>query len=424
MPATRWRTYLSVLIALLLLSCNTATGPSGAGKPVVVITSPPSGSSYTVGEPIAVQSASADASGIAHIELRVDDVVVRTDQPPTTNPTQFTTIQNWIAATAGQHTLVVRAYNASGSNGENGIVVTVAEQAAAQPNSTLTATVSPTETATPTIAGPTPLVSSTPAPTVCMPNAKFVSDVTIPDGTLLQPAEPFVKVWRVRNTGNCAWDNSFRLNFVGGAQMGAPESNPVPAIAPQGEGDITLNMQAPVETGNFTGNWRLRAGTVYFGDGLSVVINVPAATSTPSPTVPIVEVKPPPGDFNIIQTDLDNNGLDNGEPVTDNLVFEVQADPIGKNQPKITSVDLFIIDSDGNTVYKHTENNKRWCAFGGGDNGDDCTVFHFPANNPKWPGTNNKIHSGNYELRAIAHASNGSSRGMDNNDLEITIELP
>ncbi|HSR20131.1 MAG TPA: NBR1-Ig-like domain-containing protein, partial [Anaerolineales bacterium] len=36
-------------------------------------------------------------------------------------------------------------------------------------------------------------------------NAAFVSDVTIPDGTILKPGEKFTKTWRIYNSGSCSW---------------------------------------------------------------------------------------------------------------------------------------------------------------------------------------------------------------------------
>ncbi|MFN3762162.1 MAG: NBR1-Ig-like domain-containing protein, partial [Anaerolineae bacterium] len=39
----------------------------------------------------------------------------------------------------------------------------------------------------------------------CTLNARWVADVTVPDNTAFAPNTPFVKTWRVRNSGTCAW---------------------------------------------------------------------------------------------------------------------------------------------------------------------------------------------------------------------------
>jgi Ig-like domain from next to BRCA1 gene len=91
---------------------------------------------------------------------------------------------------------------------------------------TPTATVLPTTT--PTIwASPTFMPSTSTAQSIgysystangCY-NSVYVSDVTIPDGTVLAPGKSFTKTWKIQNTGNCAWDKDFELAFETGADM-------------------------------------------------------------------------------------------------------------------------------------------------------------------------------------------------------------
>ena len=53
-------------------------------------------------------------------------------------------------------------------------------------------------------------------------SAQFVREEdNIADGTLVQPGQPFTKVWVLRNTGAAAWDNGCRLTLVGGSPLGA-----------------------------------------------------------------------------------------------------------------------------------------------------------------------------------------------------------
>ena len=56
----------------------------------------------------------------------------------------------------------------------------------------------------------------------------FVTDVTIPDGTVLQPNETFVKTWRIKNIGTCAWntnDVSLTGNTISIGAAYAPKMN-------------------------------------------------------------------------------------------------------------------------------------------------------------------------------------------------------
>ncbi|MBC7228016.1 MAG: hypothetical protein H5T61_12435, partial [Thermoflexales bacterium] len=51
----------------------------------------------------------------------------------------------------------------------------------------------------------------------CTLGARWVADVTVPDNTAFAPGIPFVKTWRVRNSGTCAWEPGTKLVFISGA---------------------------------------------------------------------------------------------------------------------------------------------------------------------------------------------------------------
>ena len=44
--------------------------------------------------------------------------------------------------------------------------------------------------------------------------AAFVRDVTIPDGTIVEPGRDFTKTWRLKNVGTCSWTTAYALVFV------------------------------------------------------------------------------------------------------------------------------------------------------------------------------------------------------------------
>jgi len=87
--------------------------------------------------------------------------------------------------------------------------------------------------------------------------AEFVEDVTIPDETVLEPGQAFTKTWRVRNNGVMEWGEGVVLVFQDGAQMGANNSVPVSNTQPGDTIDISVDMVAPAEHGNYTSEWRL-----------------------------------------------------------------------------------------------------------------------------------------------------------------------
>ena len=92
--------------------------------------------------------------------------------------------------------------------------------------------------------------------TGCLDQAAYVADVSIPDGTVLAPAEAFVKTWRVRNEGSCPWTPSYALIFAGGEQMGGPLSVSLPqTVEPGAEVDLSVSLVSPGAEGAYRGDW-------------------------------------------------------------------------------------------------------------------------------------------------------------------------
>ncbi|RME08772.1 MAG: hypothetical protein D6803_00390 [Anaerolineae bacterium] len=94
-------------------------------------------------------------------------------------------------------------------------------------------------------------------------------DVTVPDGTEMQPGEVFVKTWRLKNAGSCTWTTAYALVFVSGESMGALSSIPLSTTVAPGETiDVSVSLTAPLEPGTYRGYFKLRnANGVLFGWG-------------------------------------------------------------------------------------------------------------------------------------------------------------
>ena len=111
----------------------------------------------------------------------------------------------------------------------------------------------------------------------CRDDSEFVSDVTVPDGTHFSPNTLFRKTWRLRNTGDCAWDDSYRLTFLSGDRMSGPRSAPLTdPVQPGEEIDLSVMLIAPDSAGTYLGRWQLfgQDGTP-FGAAPYVAIQVP-----------------------------------------------------------------------------------------------------------------------------------------------------
>jgi len=151
--------------------------------------------------------------------------------------------------------------------------------------------------------------------------ARFVADLSVEDGTNVNPEQKFVKIWKMRNEGPTAWPESTRLIFVGGDKISNVDSVLVPPVEPNVEVEVAVDMVAPSKPGRYVTYWRLTSPDgVRFGQRVWVDITVsseekleeklteksneerlskmevePAVVSTPvtstpfiSPTVPVV----------------------------------------------------------------------------------------------------------------------------------------
>lgn len=139
----------------------------------------------------------------------------------------------------------------------------------------------------------TPVTTGGTAPVVVLPTSQataslgdecnnnvFEGDITIPDGTVIEPGYNFQKIWKLRNTGNCTWDEGYSLVYIGGS---TPNLDPVnfnfrtsDDFVSSGEAiNIAINLTTPCQPGSYEGHWRMRSDSgYYFGTILSVYVKV------------------------------------------------------------------------------------------------------------------------------------------------------
>jgi heat shock protein HslJ len=143
---------------------------------------------------------------------------------------------------------------------------------------------------------PTPAATSTPGPAPgCVDALEFVQHVDsqgdpIANPPQMNPGQQFTKVWRVRNTGTCTWNNAYRVVYSNGNK---PESimggQPVAVqglVPPGATYDIQVNLVAPQARDTYVGYWQMENGRGQaFGERLPVAVTVvPGATPTPTQT--------------------------------------------------------------------------------------------------------------------------------------------
>jgi hypothetical protein len=92
---------------------------------------------------------------------------------------------------------------------------------------------------------PTPTFTEPPAPE-CEPDSEFVTDVNIPDGTLIAPGTSFTKTWTIENDGTCTWNSEYtwdQIDRSGNKLLASVAAMPIPSVvAPGGRLDITVTL--------------------------------------------------------------------------------------------------------------------------------------------------------------------------------------
>jgi hypothetical protein len=125
----------------------------------------------------------------------------------------------------------------------------------------------------------TPLASSGGANTgpVCN-NYAFEGDITVPDYTKFKPWEKFEKVWALRNTGTCTWDEGYSFRNFAGVRLAGDDyyiTQKSQFVEPGAAVNMGIRMYAPGDPGEYIGHWTMfNDQNQAFGLGVTVVIVV------------------------------------------------------------------------------------------------------------------------------------------------------
>jgi hypothetical protein len=134
---------------------------------------------------------------------------------------------------------------------------------------------------------PTEVPTAVPTSHGCTDAAAFVSDVTIPDNTVLAPNTAFTKTWRLKNTGSCTWNSRYLVSYISGTTMTQSPGYWIvqqgQTVAPGQSVNISVGMSAPMQDGSYTSYWGLKKENGQFmpiqggadGNSFYVKIQVP-----------------------------------------------------------------------------------------------------------------------------------------------------
>lgn len=80
----------------------------------------------------------------------------------------------------------------------------------------------------------------------CTNQAALIEDISLPDGSLMDPGSRAVKTWRIQNTGTCAWTTAYsweQINFENASLKISNQSAPlVSQVAPGESLDISVEL--------------------------------------------------------------------------------------------------------------------------------------------------------------------------------------
>lgn len=128
---------------------------------------------------------------------------------------------------------------------------------------------------------PTSAVPATGATATGEPCDKLVfeADINIPDGETLTAGTDIQKIWAIRNTGDCTWDDGYSLVKIAGSPdigNGSFKFTKSSDFVIPGQGvNIGIWLDVPCAPGKYEGHWRmLNDHGYYFGTILSVYLTV------------------------------------------------------------------------------------------------------------------------------------------------------
>jgi hypothetical protein len=332
----------------------------------------------------------ADPGGVAAVELSVNGEVLSRRPPDDASTPLVNQHVDWDPQAPGEYVLTARAQNHAGAWSPvavSNVTLTGPEGLAEIPGGPVIlpsptntprarTAITPTRTRVPTLTFVpirTLAPSWTPTPT-CADKAKFIADVTIPDNTLVSPGVAFQKIWRLRNDGNCDWNEEYKVVFTDGASMSNNTPLPIPGVVPPGSTvDLAVDMVAPTANGTYVGNYQIRNPQgIHFGVGASgqtpfyVQILVGSGVTPTLPPPPQPDTQPP-------SVSISHTPSGSSVPTGKTITFTANAsDNVG-----VTRIDIWVTAPGQFPVKAKTCNNTTSCSYTGGPYNTQGNLSYF-----------------------------------------------
>jgi hypothetical protein len=140
------------------------------------------------------------------------------------------------------------------------VVANITGTAMAEPPTSLPTATEALPTDTPTLT-PTVSISITFGPGTTGPLCevfKFVADINYPDDTGVAVGSDFIKTWKIRNVGTCAWGAGYKLAYAGYTDKMNGVPQPISTVVQPGqEIEISVQFKAPTKPGVYVSAWTM-----------------------------------------------------------------------------------------------------------------------------------------------------------------------
>lgn len=87
---------------------------------------------------------------------------------------------------------------------------------------------------------------------------QFIADINYPDDTGVAAGSEFIKTWKIRNVGTCAWGAGYKVAYAGYTDKmnGAPLAITT-VIQPGQEIEVSVQFKAPTKPGVYVSAWTM-----------------------------------------------------------------------------------------------------------------------------------------------------------------------
>jgi hypothetical protein len=109
----------------------------------------------------------------------------------------------------------------------------------------------------------------------CRDNLTYLSDISIPDGTVVAPGSTIDKRWEVENSGSCNWEEGYQIRLISDQALGSPKELTLVPARSGSRVEIRIVFTAPEQEGKYRSAWQaFNPQNVAFGDPIYIEISV------------------------------------------------------------------------------------------------------------------------------------------------------